>query len=113
MGNLDQMEGSIDRALAHRRLELYTPYPKQTEFHHAGGRVDIRERLFMAGSQLGKTVAGSMETAYHLTGKYPSWWEGIRFFKPTAAWAASNTGQSTRDNVQRLLPGRGWGMGHR
>lgn len=60
----------------------------------------------MGGNQLGKTVAGSMETAYHLTGKYPTWWDGARFAKPTAAWAASNTGQSTRDNVQRLLLGQ-------
>ena len=39
------------------RLTAYKPYAKQTEFHEAGSR--FRERLFMAGNQLGKTWAGA------------------------------------------------------
>jgi len=42
----------------------------------------------------------------HLTGRYPHWWEGKTFNKPTAGWAASVTGELTRDGVQRLLLGR-------
>ena len=30
-----------------------------------------RERLFLAGNQLGKTLAGGAEWAMHLTGRYP------------------------------------------
>ena len=41
------------------RLGHYRPYAKQREFHDAGA--EHRERLFMAGNQLGKTVAGSFE----------------------------------------------------
>jgi len=91
--------------------DSYKPYKKQIEFHHT----IARERLFEAGNQLGKTYAGGMEMAYHLTGKYPDWWEGKRFpaNKPIKAWVAGESGESTRDNPQRLLVGNigDWGAG--
>lgn len=86
------------------RLAYYRPYPKQREFH-ACGRTK-RERLFSAGNQLGKTYSGAYECAMHLTGRYPDWWEGRTFSKPTAAWAGSVSSAGTRDGVQRLLLGR-------
>lgn len=52
------------------------------------------------------TWAGSFETAMHLTGRYPDWWEGKTFDRPTAGWAASVSWTSTRDGIQRLLFGR-------
>ena len=85
------------------QLSSYRPYIKQKEFHAAG--INHRERLFMAGNQLGKTLAGSMEVAMHLTGLYPSWWEGRRFNDATKWWASGVTGESTRDNPQRMLVG--------
>jgi phage terminase large subunit-like protein len=60
----------------------------------------------MAGNQLGKTIAGGFEAAMHATGLYPEWWTGKRFDKPTIGWAAGVTGESTRDNPQRVLLGR-------
>jgi phage terminase large subunit-like protein len=60
----------------------------------------------MAGNQLGKTVAGGSEAAYHLAGLYPEWWEGKRFDRPVVGWASGVTGESTRDNPQRILLGR-------
>lgn len=95
------------------KLERYAPYKKQLAFHVAGGNPTIRERLLMAGNQLGKTWAAAFETAYHLTGLYPDNWDGAWFDSPTSAWAASLTSQGTRDTVQRLLlgpPGK-WGTG--
>jgi len=86
------------------RLQYYKPYEKQREFHAAGAK--YRERLFSAGNQLGKTFSGAAETAMHLTGRYPDWWEGKEFKKATVGWAASVSGASTRDGVQRLLFGR-------
>lgn len=59
----------------------------------------------MAGNQLGKTWAGAFESAMHLTGRYPDWWQGRRFDKPVRAWAAGVTSMSTRDTVQKLLVG--------
>lgn len=82
----------------------YKPYTKQRSFHDAG--IKYRERLFRAGNQLGKTLAGGMEVAMHLTGRYPEWWQGKRFDKPVIVWASGVTGESTRDNPQRVLFGR-------
>ena len=95
----------IDRQLAQNQLLLYGPYPKQLEFHAAGGDVSVRERLLVAGNQLGKTLCASMEVAMHATGIYPSWWPGAKFLKPTVGWCASTTSQGTRDTVQRMLLG--------
>jgi phage terminase large subunit-like protein len=91
------------RRLNRNRLARYRPYSKQIDFH-AGGAIH-RERLFMAGNQLGKTLAGSMEWAMHLTGRYPDWWVGKRFDAPVRLWAAGETRLATRDTVQKLLLG--------
>ncbi|MER8938716.1 terminase family protein [Mesorhizobium sp. M0915] len=96
------------------RLSRYQPYSKQASFHGAGAT--NRERLFMAGNQLGKTLAGGAEWAMHLTGRYPDWWQGKVFPKPVAMWAAGLTGESTRDTVQKMLVGQperrdAWGTG--
>lgn len=96
------------------QLDQYRPYPKQIEFHTAGK--DVRERLFMAGNQLGKTVAGSMEVAIHATGRYPTWWRGYRFPRATRWIVGSESSELTKKGVQRLLLGQpelkeSWGTG--
>lgn len=108
------MLAEVERELAGRQLELYSPYGKQKEFHRAGG--SFSERLFMAGNQLGKTKAGGAEWAMHLTGRYPDWWDGATFDKPVVFWAGSVTSEATRDNPQRMLIGpaavqEAWGTG--
>lgn len=100
--------------VARNKLKTYRPYTKQLEFHAAGKT--FPERLFMAGNQLGKTVAGGAEWAMHLTGRYPDNWPGATFNKPPLLWAGSVTGESTRDNPQRILIGpppkeEEWGTG--
>lgn len=62
------------------------------------------------------TIGGGAEWAIHLTGRYPDWWEGATFEKPPILWAGSVTGESTRDNPQRILVGapakeEEWGTG--
>lgn len=103
----------LDRRLRTNRLRHYHPYTKQKEFHAAGA---YRERLFMAGNQLGKTLGGAAECSMHLTGEYPDWWEGRRFDKPVILIAGSESAELTRDGVQRLLVGppdreEEWGTG--
>jgi phage terminase large subunit-like protein len=95
------------------KLYAYAPYPKQAEFHEASTIAGVIDRLLMAGNQQGKTVSAGFETAMHLTGQYPDWWKGARFHEPTVFWAAGVTGESTRDNPQRILLGRpgSWGTG--
>ncbi len=82
------------------RRELYT---KHLEFFRVGG--EYRERCFMAGNRVGKTVAGSYEGACHLTGEYPAWWDGRRFNGPVKMWAAGKTNETTRDIIQVELLG--------
>lgn len=104
---LTSVLSELDRRQRENRLAYYRPYPKQAEFHKLGATK--RERLLMAGNQLGKTWSGGMEMAYHLTGEYPDWWQGRRFTSEVRAWAAGVTGESTRDNPQRVLLGS---LGH-
>lgn len=108
------MASELARRQRTNRLKFYRPYAKQREFHRAGAT--FSERLFMAGNQLGKTVAGGAEWAMHLTGRYPDYWEGATFNKAPLLWAGSVTGESTRDNPQRILVGppakeEEWGTG--
>jgi len=95
----------IVKAMTENRMLSYVPYPKQQEFHDIGAT--HRERLLLAGNQSGKTLAASMEVAYHATGRYPDWWKGIRFDSPIRGWVAGTSAEGTRDTVQRLLLGDG------
>lgn len=88
----------------YNRAAYYRPYPKQRLFHDIGATK--RERAFLAANQSGKTFSAAMEVGFHLTGRYPDDWSGRRFDGPTSWWAASDTGETTRDNPQRLLLGR-------
>jgi phage terminase large subunit-like protein len=100
---LESLLAEKARRKSRNRLLDYRPYKKQMEFH-AAGKIH-RERLFMAGNQLGKTIAGGAECSIHLTGRYPDWWDGKTFDKPILMWASGVTGESTRDNPQRVLVG--------
>lgn len=111
---LEYLEAEKTRRQSTNRLRHYSPYAKQKEFHAEG--LLYRERLFMAGNQLGKTLSGAAEASMHLTGEYPDWWQGRRFTKPVILIAGSESAELTRDGVQRLLVGppdreEEWGTG--
>lgn len=62
------------------------------------------------------TYAGAAETTYHATGRYPEWWKGRRFTRPVSILAGSESGELTRDGMQRILLGppaieEEWGTG--
>lgn len=102
----------LERRKRTNRLRGYKPYEKQREYHAS----TTREVLFMAGNQLGKTMAGTAEDAMHLTGQYPDWWVGKRFDRPITLLAGSESYELTRDGLQRLLVGppanlEDWGTG--
>lgn len=99
---------------ARNKLAAYRPYAKQREFHRAGAT--FRERMLRAANQVGKSWCGCAEDAIHLTGQYPEWWDGKRFDHPVVWIVASETGELTRDGVQRILIGNPenedeWGTG--
>jgi len=108
---LGELQKELTRRQSENRLIDYRPYAKQREFHDAGA--DHRQRLLMAANQVGKTWAAGFELAMHATGLYPEWWQGRRWDRPIVGWAAGVTGESTRDNPQRILLGRpgAWGTG--
>jgi phage terminase large subunit-like protein len=96
------------------------PYPWQIDFHNAGAT--NMERAVIAANQTGKSTAGAAETAMHLTGEYPEWWQGRRFDAPTDGICCAPTNETLRDTVQdqlfgkvdfetneaKDLPGTGW-----
>lgn len=84
------------------RRELYQ---KHLEFFRVGAL--YRERCAMCANRIGKTEGmGGYETALHLTGQYPDWWEGRRFDRAVQFWAAGKTNETTRDIVQAKLFGK-------
>lgn len=101
---LQRLRAALQTHVNERKLQLYRPYPKQEEFHSCGKT--FRERLLIAANQAGKTWSAGFETAMHLTGRYPDWWQGRTWSKAVAGWAAGVTSEVTRDSVQRVLTGR-------
>src|SRR3974377_2360665 len=95
---LAQLLEGAEQLREYRRWNFFKPYPKQRQFL-AMGRTH-RERLFMAANPAGKSETGAFEAACHLTGIYPSWWEGHRFARPVKMWAAGMTSLETRDVLQ-------------
>ena len=89
------------RRIETRRIEQYEPYKYQSEFHREGS--DCAQRILMAANRVGKTYCGAAETAYHLTGHYPKWWEGRKFTKPIRAWAAGESNDTPRDIIQKEI----------
>ncbi|WP_051321622.1 terminase large subunit domain-containing protein [Chrysiogenes arsenatis] len=78
-------------------------YFKHMEFYAAGAK--YRERAIIAGNRVGKTELGACETVYHMTGRYPAWWQGRRFSEQVSVWAAGDTTQTVRDIMQHKLLG--------
>lgn len=115
----EAMLASIELELSRRKIDSMYPdtgplrrelYPKHMEFFRAGAT--YRERCAMAANRVGKTEGmGGYETALHLTGRYPDWWEGRRFDRPVRFWAAGKTNETTRDIVQNKLFGPVVGSG--
>jgi phage terminase large subunit-like protein len=84
-------------------IDYVNCYPKQRELFELGATK--RDRLLRAANQSGKSFAAAIEIAYHLTGRYPPWWNGHRFSKPIMAWVCSETAILLRDVMQKLLFG--------
>src|SRR5437870_707607 len=108
---LAEIEAGIERRSSARFRQFFPDagpfardkYPKHLEFFAAGAT--FKERLFMAANRVGKSEAGAYEVTCHLTGLYPSWWQGRRFDGPVEVWASGTNAQTTRDIVQSKLLG--------
>lgn len=85
------------------RIEEFSPYAYQKKFYEAGAK--FKHRLLMAANRIGKSFGGAAEVSYHLTGRYPKWWKGLRFDRPVKIIAGGVTTERTRDVVQKELAG--------
>ena len=110
MARAEEVISIIDQLTEYRdthKLEFYVPYDFQKAFHNAKGSdgKPATEKALMAANQIGKTICGAYETAFHATGLYPDWWEGHRHTTPPSILVASNTNETTRDRCQGDLFG--------
>jgi phage terminase large subunit-like protein len=90
------------RRIERNQMKYFDPYPWQKRFYASG--LDNMQRLLMAANQVGKTKGASFEFAFHVTGRYPEWWEGRRL-DCKRAWALGHSGEQMRDNIQLQLFG--------
>lgn len=88
---------------AQNRLQYWKPYGWQKKFYEAG--IENKQRMLMAANRVGKTASQAAEVAFHLTGAYPDWWEGIRFTRPTKIWCLGVSGEQLRDVIVKELMG--------
>ncbi|MBE1275102.1 terminase large subunit domain-containing protein [Enterovibrio baiacu] len=115
--NIEKMEvhellellDKIEQTRKENRWLDFKPYPFQKQMFEAGNT--FRSRYACLANRCGKTYAGAMELAYHLTGLYPTeethgWeWNGIRYDYPILAWAIGLTANSTRTVLQKEVLG--------
>lgn len=53
----------------------------------------------------GKSLAGAYEFVCHVSGIYPSWWQGKRFTSPNNWFVVSDTTETSRQIMQQMLLG--------
>jgi len=71
--------------MRYNQIKYFRPFAHQFEFFKTGAS---ERRGILAANRIGKTVSTCYETAYHLTGQYPEWWEGYRFDTPITCMVA-------------------------
>ena len=86
------------------QLKYFRPFEHQRKFFATGGSP---RRGILAANRIGKTVSTCYETAYHLTGLYPSWWpkNAKRFIKPITVFVAGEGWEQVARVLQDELIG--------
>lgn len=62
--------------------------------------------MLMAANRVGKTRTGVTIDAFHLTGDYPTDWNGYKFNHAPRCWLLGYSMEKTRDLLQQVLFGR-------
>ena len=81
---LQELTIAVADDMRYNGLKYFRPFDHQKAFF----TTTTDRRGILAANRIGKTVSTCYETAYHLTGLYPSWWEGHRFDKPITVMVA-------------------------
>ena len=76
---------AVAEDMRYNQLKYFRPFEHQKQFFKTGHSA---RRGILAANRIGKTVSTCYETAMHLTGLYPEWWEGHRFDSPITAMVA-------------------------
>lgn len=82
---LQELSVAIADDMRYNQLKYFRPFQHQREFFKTGA---ADRRGILAANRIGKTVSTCYETAMHLTGIYPDWWDGYRFDKPITCMVA-------------------------
>lgn len=94
----------LDFPFIHKGLvPARSKYPKQLDFFKASK--NHPQTVLIAPNGSGKSLCGGYADAVHLTGRYPSWWEGKVFKKPIKAWICGVDTKIVRDAIQQVLLG--------
>lgn len=88
--------------MQYNQLKYFRPFKHQRDFFKTG---NAARRGILAANRIGKTVSTCYETAMHLTGRYPEWWEGRRFTKPVTAFVAGEGWEQVARVLQDELIG--------
>ena len=84
-------------------LKWFRPFKYQQKFFDLGGK--FSRRGMIAANRAGKTIASTYETAYHLTGRYPKDWKGVRWDKPIIAMCSGESWEQVAKTLQSKLLG--------
>lgn len=82
---LQELSIEVADAMKYNQLKYFRPFEHQKKFFLTGAS---ERRGILAANRIGKTVSTCYETAMHLTGQYPDWWQGYRFNKPITCMVA-------------------------
>jgi phage terminase large subunit-like protein len=83
--SLQELVFAISEDMRYNQLKYFRPFDYQRRFFGTG---NSERRGIIAANRIGKTVSTCFETAMHLTGRYPDWWNGTRINKPITAMVA-------------------------
>jgi phage terminase large subunit-like protein len=104
MSNLDQIVKIAERLQqldSENQLRKWFPIDKQKAFLDC----KAHRKALCAANQVGKSATLKAEITYHITGLYPSWWNGIRFDHPITCWVCGESWERVRDTLQADLFG--------
>ena len=88
--------------MQYNQLKYFRPFPHQRRFFATGAHA---RRGILAANRIGKTVSTCYETAMHLTGLYPDWWQGHRFDTAITAMVAGEGWNQVAMVLQKELLG--------
>jgi phage terminase large subunit-like protein len=93
---------AVQEDMQFNQLRYFRPFEHQLRFFETGA---ADRRGILAANRIGKTVSTCYETAMHLTGRYPAWWQGRRWHQPITAMVAGEGWQQVAMVLQNELLG--------